>query len=294
MYKYLSLFLLLFVLACSSEKPSDTGGQSPAGTDGAAYSLTITPLNATRSAIIYAVPHGFELSNATIEWRVNNVTTESTAPGQFAASAAGKNDTVQARAMVQGQEVLSNVIQIQNSPPEVSHAKILQPAGKPGETLGVEATGSDIDDDSVAISYEWMRNGAPAGNSSQMEGSLKKGDKISVKITPFDGELYGRPIIVQRDVLNTKPVIFDNRKFGFDANVYTYQIKAVDSDEDALTYSLKSGPPGMTIDSSSGLIKWNVPPEFIGKTSFTVSVSDGRGGEAVQTFPFEMRLEQTR
>jgi hypothetical protein len=127
-----------------------------------------------------------------------------------------------------------------------------------------------------------------------MEGSLKKGDRISVKITPFDGEAYGRPIIIQRDVQNAKPVILDNRKFGFEANVYTYQVKAVDSDEDSLTYTLKSGPAGMTINSSTGLIKWAVPVEFTGKTSFTVSVSDGHGGEAVQTFPFEMKIEQKR
>ena len=37
----------------------------------------------------------------------------------------------------------------------------------------------------------------------------------------------------------------------------------------------------MTINSSTGLVKWNVPAEFTGKTSFTVFVSDGRGGEAV-------------
>jgi hypothetical protein len=294
MVKLLALLLTLFLLACSSEKPSDMNVQKTAETENGPYSLEITPVNATRNATIYAVPRGFELSNATIDWLVNKAPSESSAQGQFAASGARKNDTVQARAMVQGQEVLSNVIQIQNSPPEVSHAKILQPAGKPGDALSVEATGSDIDDDEVIISYEWTRNGEPAGNGVQMEGSLKKGDKISVKITPFDGEAYGRPIIIQRDVQNAKPVIFENRKFGFEANTYTYQVKAADSDEDSLTYSLKSGPAGMTINSSTGLIKWNVPPEFIGKTSFTVSVSDGHGGEAVQTFPFEMRLEQRR
>jgi hypothetical protein len=294
MVKLLALLLPLFLLACSSEKPSEMNVQNTAETGNIPYSLEITPVNATRNTTIYAVPRGFELSNATIEWLVNKAPSESSAQGQFTASEARKNDTVQARAMVQGQEVLSNVIQIQNSPPEVSHAKILQPAGKPGDTLSVEATGSDSDDEEVIISYEWTRNGEPAGNGVQMEGSLKKGDRISVKITPFDGEAYGRPIIIQRDVQNAKPVILENRKFGFEAHTYTYQIKAADSDEDSLTYSLKSGPAGMTINSSTGLIKWNVPPEFIGKTSFTVSVSDGHGGEAVQTFPFELRLEQRR
>lgn len=48
----------------------------------------------------------------------------------------------------------------------------------------------------------------------------------------------------------------------------------------------------MTIDSSKGLIKWNVPPEFKGKTTFTVSVTDGNGGEAMQSFTLEIMPEK--
>ncbi|MBM4141828.1 MAG: hypothetical protein FJ242_10195 [Nitrospira sp.] len=45
----------------------------------------------------------------------------------------------------------------------------------------------------------------------------------------------------------------------------------------------------MTIDPSTGLITWNVPPEFTGKALITVSVKDGHGGEAVQSFTLEIR-----
>ena len=48
----------------------------------------------------------------------------------------------------------------------------------------------------------------------------------------------------------------------------------------------------MTIDPSSGLIKWNVPPEFLGKVSFAVSVKDGRNGEALQSFNLEIKPEK--
>jgi hypothetical protein len=294
MYRLWAWIMLLFVAACSSEKPPAVSNQPPAPTEGAQYTLEIRPANATRNTTIYVIPSGFALPDAMIEWLVNGRHAESPATGQFIASEVKKNDTVQAKATVEGKEILSNTILIANAPPELSNVKLLPRALKPGDTLGVEATASDIDGDEVTISYEWTKNGEPAGNTAHIEGSLKKGDKISVKITPFDGEVYGRPIVLQRDVLNTIPVILENRKFGFDANVYTYQVNAVDSDGDSLTYSLKSGPKGMTINSSTGLIKWNVPSEFIGKTSFTVSVSDGHGGEAVQTFPFEMRLEQKR
>ncbi|PJA80422.1 MAG: hypothetical protein CO148_03415, partial [Nitrospirae bacterium CG_4_9_14_3_um_filter_41_27] len=60
-------------------------------------------------------------------------------------------------------------------------------------------------------------------------------------------------------------------------------------DGDTLTYSLKSAPSGMTIDSSKGMIKWNVPPEFKGKAPITISVTDGHGGESLQNLTLEIR-----
>jgi hypothetical protein len=45
----------------------------------------------------------------------------------------------------------------------------------------------------------------------------------------------------------------------------------------------------MTIDPSSGLIKWDVPPEFKGKAQFAVAVIDGQGGEAMQSFTLEIK-----
>lgn len=306
-YSYTFFWVLSFLLlsSCSSEKPSNSSGQaSSAGTGdvplisqtevgAGSLSLEISPVAATRNSIIYSMPHGFSLSDANIEWLVNDVPVPGPS-GQFKGSDIKKGDTVQAKTTIGGKEIFSNTIQIGNSPPEMSNVKLLPRALKPGDTLGVEAAANDIDGDEVTISYEWMKNGEPAGNTAHIDGSLKKGDKISVKITPFDGELYGRPIVLQRDVLNAIPVILENRKFGFDGKLYSYQVKATDSDEDTLTYSLKSGPSGMTINAATGLVKWDVPVQFTGKTSFTVSVSDGHSGEAVQTFPFEIRLEQKR
>jgi hypothetical protein len=50
----------------------------------------------------------------------------------------------------------------------------------------------------------------------------------------------------------------------------------------------------MRIDSSSGLITWDVPSDFIGKASFTVAVADGHGGEATQDITLEIKPEQKK
>ena len=293
MYKILLCFTVLLLFSCSSEKPAVEESQKPSvSVPSADISLESTPSSATRNSKIYAVPHGFTLSDANIEWIVNGYSALSSLPEQFNTTGIKKNDKVQAKTTIQGKEILSNIIQIRNSPPEISSIKILPEIFKPGDALYVEAAGSDIDGDEVTISYEWTKNGEPAGDSKQINTQLKKGDKIDVKITPYDGETYGRSIVLHREIANSPPMITEGKNHNFDGNIFTYQIQAVDPDGDTLTYSLKSAPSGMTINPSSGLIKWNVPPEFQGKVSFTVSVKDGRNGEALQSFNLEIKPEK--
>jgi len=291
-YKLLTIIILSVLFACSSEKPSEVSGQKPpvpAATEGPAYTVQITPVNAYRNTQVYLVPQGFDLSNAQIEWLVNGSPVESPKPGQFIASEVKKGDTVQAKATIQGREVLSNSVQIKNSPPEITSVKTLPDLARPGDTLSVEVEGKDADGDEVIFTYEWTRNGEPAGNGQQIEGQLRRGDKVIVTIVPSDGEVSGSPIIMRREIKNMPPSILDNKKFSFDGKVYTFQVPANDPDGDTLTYTLQSGPKGMTINSETGLVYWNVPAEFKGKAPFMVSVSDGQGGESRKSFTLEIK-----
>lgn len=307
MNKFLCLILLLLLISCSSEKPAEVSSQKPSEVGGgrgselsrppassvsALYSLEIVPTNATRNSTIYLVAQGFKPSDAKIEWLVNGNQSISLIPNQFKATETKKGDEVQARAIIQDREVTSNIIIIKNAPPEIDKVKILPEVFKPGDALYVDVSGSDIDGDEVTITYEWAKNGESAGNDKKIETSLKRGDKFSVKITPFDGESYGRPIVLHREIRNMHPTIIEDKKFVFDGKVWSYQVKATDPDGDPLTYSLKTALSGMTIEPSTGFIKWNVPPEFKGKAPVTVSVKDGHGGEAVQSFTLEITPEK--
>jgi len=307
MYKLIGIIFTLFLFTCSSEKTSDVNRQAqepgdihsqtsqPVGsaTTGSS-SLEIVPVNATRTSRVYAVPHGFNLSEAKTEWLVNGALVTSLKASEFDASVAKKNDRIQARAIMQGKEIASNVVQIGNSPPDISRVKIMPEVFKPGDTLSVDASGTDIDGDEVTLSYEWTKNGEPAGSSRQIQLSLKRGDKLSVKITPFDGTAYGRSGVLNREIVNLPPMITDNRKYLFDGKRYSQQINATDPDGDSLTYSLKRALSGMRIDSSTGLITWDVPSDFTGKASFTVAVADGHGGEVTQDLTLEIKPEQKK
>jgi hypothetical protein len=307
MHKFIGLILMLFLFSCSSDKsdvsrqqaegPAGVGSQTshPGGSEEVgALSLEIVPVNATKTSRLYAVPHGFKLSDAEIEWFVNGEKLANAKTSEFDASIIKKNDSIQARATIEGKKVSSNMIQIGNSPPEISRIQIMPEVFKPGDALSVDAAGTDIDGDEVTLSYVWTKNGESAGNSRQIQLAPKRGDKISVKITPFDGTDYGRPGILHREIVNLPPVITDNRKYLFDGKRYSHQINAADPDGDNLTYSLKKAPAGMSIDSATGLITWDVPPDFTGKASFTVAVTDGHGGEATQELTLDIKPEQKK
>lgn len=292
MTKYWIFFLVLLTLGCSSEKAAEGpkpqqvadnisvsgDAQRPVGAN-VEYSLEIMPVDATRKSIISLVPKGFNLADAEIKWYINGSTAIGIVPNQANQALIKKNDELQAKALIHGREIQSNIIKIKNTPPSVSNANFLMERVNSGYTLSVEASGSDIDGDEVKIVYEWTKNGEPAG-SSRMEGALRRGDKVAVKITPFDGESYGGFGLLRRDIQNLPPVISEDRNFTFDGKTYTYQARASDPDGDSLTYALKSAPTDMSIDQATGLIKWNVPNDFKGEAPATISVSDGHGGEA--------------
>lgn len=293
MTKYWLFFLVLLTFGCSSEKAAEGpkpqqvadnisvsgDAQRPAGAN-IEYSLEIMPGEATRKSIINLVPKGFNLADAEIIWYLNGSTATGIVPNQANQTLIKKNDELQAKALLKGKEIQSNIIKIKNSPPELSSANLIMERVTTGYTLSVEAAGSDIDGDEVKILYAWTKNGEPAGDSSRMEGSLKRGDKVSLKLTPFDGESYGAIGLLRRDIQNLPPIISEDKNFSFDGKLYTYQARASDPDGDALTYALKSAPPDMSIDSSTGLIKWDLPPDFKGEAPATIVVTDGNGGEA--------------
>ena len=151
------------------------------------------------------------------------------------------------------------------------------------DVLKVVAEGSNKNGDNVSLRFQWTKNGEPAGDGDTISG-FKRGDKIAVKITPFDDQGDGLPKSLTTEIINTPPRIVEHQQTNFDGKVWSYQVKATDADGDPLTYSLKAAPQGMTINSTTGFIKWEVPPEFTGKAPVTVSVTDGHGGEATYNF----------
>ena len=59
---------------------------------------------------------------------------------------------------------------------------------------------------------------------------------------------------------------------------YSYAIQATDANGDTLSYSLDSGPSGLSVNAATGLVAWTPTQGQIGSDSVAVRISDGKGG----------------
>jgi len=192
---------------------------------------------------------------------------------------------------VGGESVQAPGVAVRNSPPEIRGVRFVGGDGRPGSTLGVETEGHDADGDAVQFEIAWQKNGQPAGTGNRLTAPVKRGDKVAVTVTPFDGKERGKSATLFREILNTPPVIEGQEQFQVGDNAVTFHVRASDADGDPLTFSLKDAPAGMSIDRSTGFVRWETAPGTTGKTPFTVSVSDGSGGESTARFSVTIAQE---
>lgn len=183
-----------------------------------------------------------------------------------------------------GGGVPAPAVSVRNSPPEVRGVQFVGGDGMPGNTLGVETEGSDADGDPVQFEIAWRKNGQPAGNGNRLTAPVQRGDKVDVTIIPFDGKERGKSATLSRKIMNTPPAIEGQEQFQLKDNIATFHVRASDADGDPLVYSLKDAPAGMTIDRSTGFVRWASTPGTTGKIPFSVTVSDGSGGETTARF----------
>lgn len=140
----------------------------------------------------------------------------------------------------------------------------------------------------ITYKYEWFKNGSPYGANEDNITGFKKGDKIDVKITPYESEKNGQSVLLTMTIERVSPQIVENKTLDFDGKTLTYQVKAIDPNGGPLSYSLVSAPKDMTIDSATGMINWPVKPHERGKHTVNVMIKSSSGGEVVYPFSIDM------
>lgn len=183
--------------------------------------------------------------------------------------------------------------QTPNTPPRITTLDVYPQYPVIGDTIKIEAVTFDKEDDPVTISYQWSKNETllPVETSTlKVTEEFKRGDKISVRLIPHDGKTYGTPLTLNIVIANASPVIQPSEDMlNIEGSFYSYRVKAHDPDGDKLVYTLKSAPSGMTINPVTGQIEWSIPTSFRGEAPVSISVTDGHGGEVLQSFTLEVR-----
>lgn len=184
-----------------------------------------------------------------------------------------------------------------NQPPRVDYVDVIPLYPKIGDTIKVTAKATDPDRDEIKLIYQWFKNDESLSETSDSlvltKDDFKRGDNISLNVIPDDGKAKGSSGLMKVTIGNSFPEITSSPTYGrLETQRFTYQVKAKDPEDDPLTYSLKTAPSGMTIEKTTGLIQWIVPQDFKGKAEIAIVVSDGHGGEALQSFVFEIVPEK--
>jgi hypothetical protein len=198
-----------------------------------------------------------------------------------------------------GQPYKTEPVIIDNTPPTVTSISLKPSPALPGDVLTAMPEGRDPDGDAVSYHYQWIVNGEPVNETQQDSNTLntkglQKKDNICVIVTPFDGESSGKQKLSDLLLLsNTPPRITSLPPDGLENGVYIYRVTAADADGDALVYSLAESPAGMTIDSKTGLIRWEPPQKTPGTVDPLVKivVDDGDGGKETQEYSLFLNMQ---
>ena len=185
--------------------------------------------------------------------------------------------------------VTSDVAMIGNTPPVVKWVGIGPAPATSTAELKAVASGKDLDNDAVTYTYQWIVNGetvvGPEG-PSLANRYFRRGDKVQVAATAFDGTDWGQPnTSIPVIIRNSPPMIVSKLPAQLEGGAtYRYETKAEDVDGDTLSYSLQGEPPeGMVIDSKTGVVEWQVViPAKPVTYEYEVVVVDPEGGKSVQ------------
>lgn len=240
----------------------------------------------------------------TIRWFVDNELVQegplaTLDPGKYRKGSEVYAEIVAANARGTGKPVRSKPVTVGNLPPSLSTVS-LSPMDPPvGAKIIAAATGTDPDGDTVSFLYQWFVNGKPASeprkdNNEFSTANLRKKDMVHVVVTPTDGTDIGAIKASDVAVLaNSAPRITSTPQYALENGWYQYQVTANDPDGDALTYSLLTSPPGMTIDRATGLVRWEAPKTVPEKQEIVIkiAVDDGDGGTANQNYSLFLELK---
>lgn len=275
--------ILLLLNACGDNGQEKLSTSPPAVAGRGQVSLRIVPEQPTSADCLNVIATSGQVSGL-YRWMVNDQEIPATNEASLCSDFFKRGDRVVA---IIG-EASSEPVIINNSPPKVTDISTVPEEWRSGTAIEIAPKVEDVDGDPVELRYKWIINGEEDALLSEAilpAERNRRGDRIEVLITPFDGRAEGQVFRgVVQSVTGTAPTIVSTPPTRFETTVYSYQVKAEDADKEQLTFALDSPPAGMAIDPVTGLISWPLSGVVPGKYEVKIVVRDPDGGEDRQRY----------
>lgn len=190
----------------------------------------------------------------------------------------------------------------ENRPPQITSTPPV--SAQTGDLYLYATRGSDPDDDSIT----WSLTANPPGMTIDAATGLIRwtpatnqvgANTITLRASDGRGGIGSQTytLYVGNQKANHAPVITSAPTFGATTDrLYTYTLRATDSDGDALTLQILSAPAGATLTPTAstpggaqGLINWTPTSVQAGPQEFIVSARDTAGASAAQRFTVTVR-----
>ena len=287
--------LVLTLLSCGGRKESGP----PAKTNSAPsiIAITLVPEKAYQGSELRSAIQSKDPDGDSVTYQYQWIRNDQEMVGETKSSLRGegfkKGDLIQVKVIPsdgkeEGLAFLSSPVRILNSLPEIQGVSIEPRIPGVSDSLKAEVKGFDLDGDFVYYTFSWEINGkaTPEEKGPVLEqGQFKKGDSITVSVTPDDRETLGTPKRSEPVLIfNSPPIIISSPPTAIDGTLYRYSVTAHDPDKDPITFTLKSGPKGMAIDKGTGLIQWEIKKEDKGAYPIEIEVSDSEGAKGIQRY----------
>lgn len=149
--------------------------------------------------------------------------------------------------------------------------------------------------DQLKYTYTWKVNERIIKNATGDELDLspfRKGDLISVTVTPYNGDTSGYAVRSAVIAIHGVPPSLELRIIGQNARigeVFSLQLTSDHPDSDTVTFSLEEPKiDGMTINGQTGKISWTIGQNQSGTVRFGTAVLDSEGTRVTKIFEINL------
>jgi hypothetical protein len=296
------VFLLGMNISCSEQEGTEI--QSKTNLPPAITSITISPNQPNKESELSPFIQSQNPSGNPLTFRYQWIRNDEEIPGENTSTLKSGNFTkgdlirievTPSDGTTEGTPFLSQSVKILNSPPVIQEVWIEPKVAYVTDRLKAIVKGSDPDGDSITYVYKWEKNGVVlSGEETDIlePNRFKKGDSITVTVTPNDGETSGKTKKSDAIVVaNSPPIITSSPPTTTDGNIYIYHVGANDPDNDPIIFTLKTSPRGMEIDKETGVIRWEIQKRDQGPQLIEIEASDPDGAKSFQRFTLSFEFK---